>query len=224
MLPELCLQTPLRGNPAFHFMLWTAGLFYGPVIWSVVCHLCTALHDGASRLTRLLLALSGAGLFLLLSFLSAPLCILIATLLLLSFLLVLSLIDLHCYLLPDSLTLPLLWLGLLSHALLLPNQLADAVYGAAAGYGCCWIIYWLCKAITAKEGLGYGDFKLMAALGAWVGWQQLPQVAIIASFIGGVAYCLRLGFYKKRGELPFGPCLATGGALVYISQHFTLPG
>ncbi|MDR3434251.1 MAG: A24 family peptidase [Rouxiella aceris] len=224
MLPELCLHAPLRGVPAFHLALFFAGLFCGLVARSVVCHFSTDRHGATCRHSRLLLALPGACLFLFLSFMSASLCMLLATLLLLSFLLALSLIDLHCYLLPDCLTLPLLWLGLLSHALLLPNQLTEAVYGAAAGYGCCWIIYWLCKAITAKEGLGYGDFKLMAALGAWVGWQQLPQVAIIASFIGGVAYCLRLGLYKKRGELPFGPCLATGGALVYISQHFTLPG
>ncbi|MFS2117525.1 prepilin peptidase, partial [Herbaspirillum frisingense] len=103
-----------------------------------------------------------------------------------AFLIALAFIDADTMLLPDDLTLPLLWLGLLvnlNHRLV---ALPDAVLGAAAGYGVLWLIFWIFKLVTGKDGLGYGDFKLMAALGAWLGWQALPLVLLLASVMGAL--------------------------------------
>lgn len=141
------------------------------------------------------------------------------TAVLLGFLLTLSVIDLRCFQLPDSLTLPLLWIGLLLNATLSPQRLPEAVYGAVIGYLSCLIVYKVMKKVTGKEGLGYGDFKLMAALGAWMGWQCLPTIATLASTAGIVTYGFRYLISKKSGELAFGPCLSASGAVVYISQQ-----
>lgn len=139
--------------------------------------------------------------------------------LLLWFLLVLSLIDLDHMLLPDQLTLPLLWLGLLGATTMLPVSPSDAIIGAVAGYGFLWSLYWLFKLLTGKEGLGYGDFKLLAALGAWLGWQLLPLIILLASISGAiVGIGMMLLQRKSKGSpMPFGPFLAAGGiaALLY---------
>lgn len=128
-------------------------------------------------------------------------------------LLCMTLIDLDHLLLPDNLTLPLLWLGMLLNVGELFVSLPSAVIGAAAGYGILWSLFWLFKLATGKEGMGYGDFKLLAAIGAWFGWQSLLPVLLLASFTGAV---LGLGLMALRRlnedrVLPFGPALALGG-------------
>ncbi|MEM8942864.1 MAG: A24 family peptidase [Pseudomonadota bacterium] len=130
-------------------------------------------------------------------------------------LLTLAVIDIDTQLLPDNLTLPLLWAGLLFNLFVGPIPIADAVLGAAAGYLILWGVYWLFKLATGKEGMGYGDFKLLAALGAWLGWQSLPIIILVSSLVGAVLGVLIL-WLTKRGRsqpLPFGPYLAAAGWL-----------
>jgi leader peptidase (prepilin peptidase) / N-methyltransferase len=130
-------------------------------------------------------------------------------------LIALSMIDLDTHLLPDSMTLPLLWLGLVFnlHGMFVP--LEQAVVGAIAGYLALWSVYWLFKLVTGKEGMGYGDFKLLAALGAWFGWTALPAIILLASAAGSVVGISMVLFFRhQRGEpIPFGPYLALGGLL-----------
>jgi leader peptidase (prepilin peptidase)/N-methyltransferase len=124
-----------------------------------------------------------------------------------------SAIDFDTQLLPDSITLPLLWLGLLVN---IPGTFVDlrsAVIGAAAGYLSLWSVYWLFRLATGKEGMGFGDFKLLAAIGAWCGWQMLPLVILMSSFIGaivGVGLIL-LARHGRNVPIPFGPYLAGAG-------------
>ena len=137
-------------------------------------------------------------------------------------LLSLTMIDIDTMLLPDNLTLPLLWLGLLCNLFGMFTDLQSAVIGAMAGYGVLWSVFWMFKLITGKEGMGYGDFKLLAALGAWLGWQSLPMVIILSSFVGA-ALGIVIMTIQKRGKdipMPFGPYLAIAGwiALVWGDQ------
>jgi len=128
-------------------------------------------------------------------------------------LIALAFIDLDTTLLPDSLTQPLLWLGLLVNLGGHFASLADAVIGAMAGYGVLWSVYWLFKLATGKEGMGFGDFKLLAAIGAWLGWQMLPVTLLLSSVVGaaiGIAMIL-LVKHDRRVPIPFGPYLAGGG-------------
>lgn len=130
-------------------------------------------------------------------------------------LIALTLIDFDTQLLPDNITLPLLWLGLLFNLNGTFVSLADAVVGAMAGYLFLWSIYWLFKLLTGKEGMGYGDFKLLAALGAWLGWQVLPVIVLLSSLVGAVCG-IALMVFRKRGKdipIPFGPYLAMAGWL-----------
>jgi len=122
-------------------------------------------------------------------------------------------IDWDTTLLPDNLTLPLLWAGIVSAALGWTIALPDAIWGATAGYLSLWSVYWLFKLTTGKEGMGYGDFKLLAALGAWLGWSMLPAVVLLASVSGMlVGIALQLAHKRTPGAmLPFGPHLAAGG-------------
>ncbi|MBR2514439.1 MAG: prepilin peptidase [Halomonas sp.] len=128
-------------------------------------------------------------------------------------LLALAVIDFRTYLLPDILTLPLLWAGLLYQLLFQPIMLPSAVIGAMAGYLILWSFYWLFKLITGKEGMGFGDFKLLAALGAWVGWPLLPLLLILSAGIGAiVGLAAQARSPHLRGQpLPFGPFLALAG-------------
>lgn len=129
----------------------------------------------------------------------------------------LAFIDLDTTLLPDSLTLPLLWLGLLFNLGGHFASLPDAVIGAMAGYGVLWSVYWLFKLVTGKDGMGYGDFKLLAAIGAWLGWQMLPVTLLLSSVVGaaiGIAMIV-LVKHDRRVPIPFGPYL-TGGGLVAL--------
>ncbi|WP_027866005.1 prepilin peptidase [Massilia alkalitolerans] len=145
----------------------------------------------------------------------------LATLLFLFLLVAMTFIDIDTQLLPDDLTYPLLWAGLLVnlHGTFVPLQ--DAVVGAAAGYLVLWSVYWLFKLVTGKEGMGYGDFKLLAALGAWLGWQMLPTIILLSSVVGAIVG-ISLIVFAKRGRdkpIPFGPYLAAAGliALLYGS-------
>ncbi|QJR80011.1 prepilin peptidase [Alteromonas pelagimontana] len=130
-------------------------------------------------------------------------------------------IDLDKMLLPDQLTLPLLWLGLLlstQHVFVGP---VDAIIGAAAGYLSLWSVYWLFKLATGKEGMGYGDFKLLAALGAFTGWQGLPVIILLSSFVGAIAG-LAIMLVQQKGRslaIPFGPYLAVAGFLTLLYKH-----
>ncbi len=127
----------------------------------------------------------------------------------------LAFIDFDTTLLPDSLTLPLLWLGLLFNLGGHFASLSDAVIGAVAGYGILWSVYWLFKLATGKEGMGFGDFKLLGALGAWLGWQLLPVTLLLASVVGAAIGIAMIVFVKhdRRVPIPFGPYLAGGGLI-----------
>ncbi|TXR52008.1 prepilin peptidase [Reinekea thalattae] len=129
----------------------------------------------------------------------------------------LTFIDLDTQLLPDSITLPLLWLGLLVNVSNGLVSLDQAVIGAAAGYLSLWSIYWLFKLLTGKEGMGYGDFKLFAVFGAWFGWLALPLIILLSSLVGAVVGIVMILFYgrEKAKPMPFGPFLA-GAALIYL--------
>ncbi|WIX34274.1 A24 family peptidase [Salinicola sp. JS01] len=128
-------------------------------------------------------------------------------------LLALAVIDWRTQLLPDALTLPLLWAGLLYQWAYHPLWLGSAVLGAAAGYLVLWAVYWLFKLTTGKEGMGHGDFKLMAALGAWLGWQNLPLLLLLSAGAGTlIGIALIVGRRHERGQpLPFGPFIALAG-------------
>ena len=128
-------------------------------------------------------------------------------------LIALTFIDLDTQLLPDDLTLPLLWLGLMVNAFGTFTDLRSAVFGAAGGYLLLWSVYWGFRLLAKKEGMGYGDFKLLAALGAWTGWQVLPFVVLVSAGTGAVIGGLLLWRSKSGADtrIPFGPYLALGG-------------
>jgi leader peptidase (prepilin peptidase) / N-methyltransferase len=130
-------------------------------------------------------------------------------------LLALTAIDIDTQLLPDDITLPLLWAGLLFNLFQVFASLNTAVLGAAIGYLALWGVYWLFKLTTGKEGMGYGDFKLLAALGAWLGWQMLPLIILLSSLVGalvGITLIVALK-HGRNIPIPFGPYLAGGGLI-----------
>jgi leader peptidase (prepilin peptidase) / N-methyltransferase len=137
-------------------------------------------------------------------------------------LITLTFIDFDTQLLPDDIVLPLLWLGLLFNLNVGFTDLKSAVIGAAGGYLILWSVYWLFKIVTGKEGMGYGDFKLLAAIGAWFGWQLLPAVILLSSVVGAVIGVTLIIFKGKTGgtAIPFGPFLALGGiAALFFGQQ-----
>ncbi len=144
----------------------------------------------------------------------------LALLLLTWCLVVLTLIDFDHQLLPDDITIPLLWMGLLVNTIDLGFgvSLYDAVIGAVAGYLSLWGFYWLFKLLTGKEGMGYGDFKLLAALGAWMGWQSLLPIIILSSLVGAVYGILMIvvAGRDRAAPMPFGPYLAGAGFIMLI--------
>lgn len=146
---------------------------------------------------------------------------LVAALVLIWCLIALSGIDLDTQLLPDSITLPLLWLGLAVNLRGTFVPLEAAVIGAMAGYLSLWTVYWLFKLVTGKDGMGYGDFKLLAALGAWFGWQALPLIIVLSSFVGalgGIVLVLTQR-HDRDVPIPFGPYLAGAGLLCLFFQR-----
>lgn len=140
-------------------------------------------------------------------------------------LIALAFIDLDTMLLPDDITLPLLWLGLLFTLCGGFVTLDSAVIGAIAGYLSLWLVFWAFKLVTGKEGLGYGDFKLLAALGAWLGWLALPQIILLASLVGAVSgIALIVLRQQQRGAaMPFGPFLAAAGWLALMGVDVLSP-
>jgi len=132
-----------------------------------------------------------------------------------------SMIDVDHQLLPDDMTLPLMWLGLLLslfNGAVLPITPTDAIIGAIAGYLSLWLVYHAFKALTGKEGMGYGDFKLLAALGAWLGWQQLPLIILLSACVGavvGIALIVIRG-RDRNLPIPFGPYLAAAGWIAML--------
>ena len=125
----------------------------------------------------------------------------------------LAFIDFDTFLLPDSITLPLLWAGLLFSLGGTFTDVRSAVAGAAAGYLALWSVYWAFKLATGKEGMGYGDFKLLAAIGAWLGWKMLPLVILLSSLVGAVTGIGLIVFarHERNVPLPFGPYLVVAG-------------
>ncbi|EGU39229.1 prepilin peptidase [Vibrio scophthalmi] len=174
----------------------------------------------------------------LIELLTGGLCLLVATtlpasyftiaLLFFTFVLVAAtFIDLDTMLLPDSLTLPLMWSGIaLALFGISPVSLQDSVIGAMAGYLCLWSVYWAFKLITKKEGMGYGDFKLLAALGAWLGWQYLPMIILVSSLVGLVFGLIQLRLQSKGIDkaFPFGPYLAIAGWIAMLWGEQILHG
>lgn len=134
------------------------------------------------------------------------------------FLVAMTFIDADTQLLPDDLTLPLLWGGLLLNIFSAFTSLESAVIGAAAGYLSLWAVYWLFKLATGKEGMGYGDFKLLAALGAWMGWSMLPFIILLSSAVGAIIgiSMIALGKLGKGKPIPFGPYLAIAGLIALV--------
>jgi len=133
-------------------------------------------------------------------------------------LLAMSLIDADHQLLPDVLVLPLMWLGLIVNSFALLVPLSDAVWGAVAGYMSLWSVFWLFKLITGKDGMGYGDFKLLALLGAWGGWQIVPMTLLMASLVGVFAGLILMRVRKAQVStpMPFGPYLAIAGWIALL--------
>jgi leader peptidase (prepilin peptidase) / N-methyltransferase len=130
----------------------------------------------------------------------------------------LTMIDFDHQLLPDSITLPLLWIGLICSLFGLFTDSHAAIIGALAGYLSLWSVYWLFKKVTGKEGMGFGDFKLLAMLGAWMGWQALPVIILLSSAVGAV---IGIGLILLRGRdrnipIPFGPYLAIAGWIALL--------
>jgi len=136
-----------------------------------------------------------------------------------SMLIALILIDWDTQLLPDDITLPLIWLGLAASLGSWPTSPEDAIIGAIAGYGVLWAVFHGFKLITGKEGMGYGDFKLLAALGAWLGWQALPEIILLSAVAGSVFGIVAMMIVGRDKELPFafGPYLAIAGWISYIA-------
>ncbi len=133
-------------------------------------------------------------------------------------LIALTFIDAGTQLLPDQITQPLIWFGLLANLGGLFTDIQSSVIGAVAGYFVLWIVYWLFKLVTGKEGMGYGDFKLLAAIGAWLGWSMLPLVILLSSAVGAVVGISLIVFarHARSQPIPFGPYLAGGGIIALL--------
>lgn len=172
-----------------------------------------------------LMELATGALFVLAGYLMAPGVPLLGGLILLSLLLILAAIDAQTQLLPDGLTLPLMWAGLLFNLSATYVPLAEAVVGAMAGYLSLWSVYWVFRLLSGKEALGYGDFKLLAALGAWLGWQALPQTLLLASASGLVWTLLQRLITRQSLQQPlaFGPWLALAGGGIFLWSQIYPP-
>lgn len=223
-LPPLILEEEGAGNLLFppshcpscgHVLAWWENI---PLLsWCALRGRCRGCKSSIPL--RLLLVEVLSALFFALSAAFAPsLPALLALWILWCGLLPLTLIDARHMLLPDCLTLPLLWAGLLFHSLFHTLPLTSALYGAAAGYLSLWLVYWGFRLATGREGLGQGDFKLFAALGAWCGWQPLSQILLIAALSGIALYLIFFKSLRASRQIPFGPGLAFAGLIVFILQ------
>ena len=198
-----------------HMITWWENI---PILsWLLQGGKCTACQAPISPRYPLVELLTGVlSLGVALHFGFGPECL--AALLFTWSLIALTFIDLDTMLLPDNITLPLLWLGLIINAdgLFVPAQ--AAIFGAAIGYASLWLVFWVFKLFTGKEGMGFGDFKLLGAIGAWLGWAHLPIVIIVSSFAGalvGIALILIKG-KDKNIPIPFGPYLAVAGLITFL--------
>ena len=133
-------------------------------------------------------------------------------------LIALTFIDADTQLLPDDITLPLLWIGLIANLGGTFTDLNSAILGAVLGYLVLWAVYWCFKILTGKEGMGYGDFKLLAALGAWLGWQMLPLIILLSAAVGAVVgiFGILIAGREKGARIPYGPYLAAAGFIALL--------
>jgi leader peptidase (prepilin peptidase) / N-methyltransferase len=221
--PAITLSTPLSRCPACgHAIAWYENIPLASWLWlRARCSACKAPISARYPLievaTAVLFALVGW------RFGAEPVALLWCFFC--AVLVALAGIDWDTTLLPDNLTLPLLWVGLVSAALGWTIPLADAVWGAAIGYLSLWSVYWLFKLTTGKEGMGFGDFKLLGALGAWLGWKMILPILLAASVIGAiVGIAMKLSSALREGRyVPFGPFLAGAGlAVMFAGQERVL--
>lgn len=206
--PSHCLQCKKRVAPWYNI----------PLLGFILLRGCCAACGSRISLHYPLVEALTAFLFAVVAwFISAPVA-LMGGLLFTAMLMALAFIDIDTLLLPDVLTQPLLWAGLMFHIISVNVTLTDAVLGAVIGYLLLWSLYWIFRLFTGKHGMGHGDFKLLAALGAWLGWQMLPFIVFVSSLIGvAVGLVMILGFKRQRGHaFPFGPYLALAGWLAFI--------
>ncbi|MBL8313695.1 MAG: prepilin peptidase [Rubrivivax sp.] len=218
-LAPLGLARPRSRCPSCgHHIRWYENL---PVLsWLLLRGRCSACKTGIS-VRYPLVELGTAALFAALAWRVGPQPMLLLWCAMVATLLVLALIDWDTTVLPDSLTLPLLWAGLALAGLgWLPGlPLDQSLLGAVVGYLSLWSIYWLFKLTTGKEGMGFGDFKLLAALGAWLGWKAILPIVLMASVIGAVVGLVMKasGSLREGRFVPFGPFLAGGGLVVMLT-------
>ncbi|MBQ0932308.1 prepilin peptidase [Ideonella alba] len=215
-LPPYSLARPASACPACgHRIRWYENL---PLLsWLALRGRCSACGTGIP-VRYPLVELLTAVLFALAAWRFGPVPVSLAWCAVLATLVALTAIDLDTMLLPDSLTLPLLWAGLLAALAGWTLPLPTAVVGAVVGYLSLWSVYWLFKLVTGKEGMGHGDFKLLAALGAWLGWQAILPIVLMSSVIGAtVGIALKLSGRLGSGRpMPFGPFLAGGGIAIIL--------
>ncbi|WP_440682453.1 prepilin peptidase [Cysteiniphilum halobium] len=183
---------------------------------------CSFCHAKISLIYPIVELLSGLLVFLTLCYFGVtPAALLLC--LMYFFLIPLAVIDLKHFMLPDNLTLPLLWIGLLANCAFVFSSPIQAILGAVFGYGVLWVVFWVFKFLTKKEGMGYGDFKLMAALGAWFGAPSLLFL-IFTSAVIGIVFAIVISLIKRQGTslIPFGPSIALAGILYsFIGQALT---
>ncbi len=222
--PPFNLFYPRSQCPRCHHLItWLQNI---PIISFVClkgkCHHC---HQRISWRYPLIELLS-SGLSLLIAIQFGCTLTTVAALILTYVLITLTFIDIDHTILPDDITIPCIWLGLWFNTYHLFTTPTDAILGAIFGYLSLYIFYWIFKAITQKEGMGYGDFKLLALLGAWLGWQYLPLIILFSSFIGSlIGLCII--YFKNKSKntpIPFGPFLSLGGfvALVWGPKFYHL--
>jgi len=215
----LTLSTPASTCPSCqHKIRWYENI---PALSYIAlrgkCSQCSAKISARYPIIELLTAFAGSIPVYIYGLNDAGITLMLATWVLIA----LTFIDIDHQLLPDKLTLPLLWLGLLVNSFGTFTSLHHAVWGAIAGYLCLWSVYWVFKLLTGKEGMGYGDFKLLAALGAWTGITMLPQIILISSVVGVVLAFILMAVnrHKASNPLPFGPYLAIAGWIAMLWGH-----
>jgi len=215
-LPKFDLARPASRCPSCgHGIRWFENI---PVVsWLVLRGRCSACGTRIAARYPFVELLTGA-LFAAVAWRFGPQPVALLWCAVVAVLVALTFIDWDTTVLPDALTLPLLWAGLAAAALGVGLPLATAVWGAVAGYLSLWSVYWLFKLTTGKEGMGFGDFKLLAALGAWLGWQAILPIVLFASVLGAVVGIGMkfTGALREGRFVPFGPFLAGGGVVVML--------
>ena len=215
-LPKFDLARPASRCPSCgHGIRWFENI---PVVsWLVLRGRCSACGTRIAARYPFVELLTGA-LFAAVAWRFGPQPVALLWCAVVAVLVALTFIDWDTTVLPDALTLPLLWAGLAAAALGVGLPLATAVWGAVVGYLSLWSVYWLFKLTTGKEGMGFGDFKLLAALGAWLGWQAILPIVLFASVLGAVVGIGMkfTGALREGRFVPFGPFLAGGGVVVML--------